>query len=71
VFFFICFFGTLSMLPVSAFQHYNQRSFVLLFIASLFYFLGVFLVTVLISVPLNNNLELFNLSVATESTAKQ
>jgi len=71
VFFFICFFGALIMLPITAFEHYNQRWFVFVLIAALLYILGVFLVTVLINVPLNNKLELFNLSEATEASARR
>ncbi|RZK38808.1 MAG: DUF1772 domain-containing protein [Pedobacter sp.] len=59
------------MLPIAAFQHYNQGSFVLVFTAALFYFVGVFLVTVLVNVPLNNKLELFDLSKATEAATQQ
>ncbi len=71
--FFVCFFGALVMLPLAAFQQYShsKNSFALLLIATLFYLVGVFAVTVLVNVPLNNKLEIFDLSKATEATVKQ
>jgi len=66
--FFICFFGTLIMLPITSFLHYKKQSFQLLVIATLFYSVGVFAVTAFINVPLNNKLELFDL---TNASAKQ
>ncbi|MFV8373518.1 DUF1772 domain-containing protein [Flavobacterium sp. LB2P74] len=68
--FFVCFFGTLIMLPITSFLHYNQHSFVFLFLATLFYLFGVFLVTIFGNIPLNNKLEIFDISKATETTAK-
>lgn len=69
--FFICFFGTLIMLPITSFLHYKKQSFLLLFIATLFYSIGVFAVTVFVNVPLNNKLELFELANATNPSAMQ
>lgn len=69
--FFVCFFGTLIMLTITSFLNYNQHSFVLLFLATLFYLFGVFLVTIFENLPLNNKLEMFDISKATETTAKQ
>lgn len=69
--FFICFFGTLILLFGSCFLHYNKPSFKFLLIATFFYFLGVLLVTIFANVPLNNKLELFDISNSTELTAKQ
>lgn len=69
--FFICFFGTLIMLPITSFLYYKKQSFLLLFIATLFYSLGVFAVTAFINVPLNNKLELFDLTNTTNASAKQ
>lgn len=71
--FFVCFFGALIMLPFATFQQYSLRenTFTLLLIATLSYLIGVFGTTVLVNVPLNNKLELFDLSNATETTLKQ
>ena len=71
--FFVCFFGTLIMLAIATFQQYSYGSntFVMLLIATLLYLVGVFGVTVFANVPLNNQLEQFDISNATEVTAKQ
>jgi uncharacterized membrane protein len=69
--FFICFFGTLLLLPITSFVHYKQKSFLLFFIATLFYSIGVFAVTVFVNVPLNNKLELFELSNVSSTSARQ
>lgn len=69
--FFVCFFGTLIMLPITTVPHYNQHLFVFLFLATLFYMFGVFVVTIFGNIPLNNKLEIFDISKATETTAKQ
>lgn len=69
--FFVCFFGTLIMLPITSFLHYKKPSFLLLFIATLFYSIGVFAVTVFVNVPLNNKLELFELISATNASVGQ
>lgn len=69
--FFICFFGTLIMLPITSFLHYKKQSFLLLIIATLFYSVGVFAVTAFINVPLNNKLELFEITNASSASARQ
>ncbi|MXO04050.1 DUF1772 domain-containing protein [Flavobacterium sp. HBTb2-11-1] len=69
--FFICFFGTLLLLPITSFLHYKKKTFLLLFIASLFYSIGVFAVTMFVNVPLNNKLELFELSNVSSASARQ
>ena len=71
--FFVCFFGALIMLLFATFQQYGLRenSFTLLLIATLFYLIGVFGATVLVNVPLNNKLELFDSANATEAMVKQ
>ncbi|KAF2342998.1 anthrone oxygenase family protein [Flavobacterium tistrianum] len=69
--FFICFFGTLIILPITSFLHYKKQSFLLLIIATLFYSVGVFAITAFINVPLNNKLELFELTSASNASAKQ
>ncbi|MBO9586678.1 MAG: DUF1772 domain-containing protein [Flavobacterium sp.] len=69
--FFICFFGTLLLLPITSFVHYKQKSFLLLLAATLFYLIGVFAVTVFVNVPLNNTLESFDLTNASNASARQ
>ena len=69
--FFTCFFGALLMLFVACFLHHNKPFFIFLLIATLFYLWGVLLVTFFLNVPLNNKLELFDISNSTEITAKQ
>ncbi|MDQ6530831.1 anthrone oxygenase family protein [Flavobacterium sp. LHD-85] len=69
--FFTCFFGALIMLIITCFSRYNQSSFIYLIMAMLMYLLGVFLVTVFVNVPLNNKLEVFDISSSTEIMAKQ
>lgn len=62
--FFICFFGTLLLLPLSTYLNYfpcpNLR-FRLLLTATILYFIGVFGVTAVGNIPLNNGLDKFNL----------
>jgi len=69
--FFICFFGTLIMLPIISFVHYKQPSFLLHLTATLFYLVGVFAVTAFVNVPLNNKLELFDLTSSSNESARQ
>ncbi len=61
--FFICFFGAIVFLPLVTGLNYSGRhlSFWLLLFATLIYYIGVFGVTILGNVPLNNQLEKFNL----------
>ena len=65
--FFLVFFGVLLLLPFSVYLHYHaDRSvFLLLIAATGVYFLGTFGVTVLGNVPLNNQLDSFDLARAT------
>ncbi|MCL9804320.1 DUF1772 domain-containing protein [Flavobacterium amniphilum] len=61
--FFSCFFGTLILIPLSAFLQYNQQATFkawLLLTAAVTYAIGVFGVTVFGNVPLNEALENFN-----------
>lgn len=69
--FFICFFGTLIILPITSFLNYKKQSFLLLLTATLFYSIGVFAITVFVNVPLNNTLELFDLTNASNTSARQ
>ncbi len=69
-YFFLCFMGLLFLLPVNAWLVYDQRdktSFYFVLAAAVFYFLGVFIVTVFGNVPLNNLLEKFSIASAATS----
>jgi len=60
--FFIFFFGTAVLLPISTYLGYNKTSngtFWLLLIATLLYWIGVMGVTVLRNIPLNMMLDVF------------
>lgn len=62
--FFCCFFGILVLLPASTYLSHTQPitvRFYLLLAATILYFTGVFGVTALGNIPLNNTLEKFNL----------
>lgn len=71
--FFACFFGALVTLPIATFQQYqyNQTTFLLLLLASLFYIIGVFGVTSAFNVPLNDKLDLLDLTKASDISIKQ
>ncbi|WP_205943296.1 anthrone oxygenase family protein [Pedobacter frigoris] len=69
--FFICFFGSLIMLCFSTFYYKSNTFFSFLLCAFLIYTIGVFLVTILVNVPLNNKLDNFDLANATEITITQ
>ena len=62
--FFLCFFGVLIMLPVATITQYSidKTTFIVLLAATLFYAIGVFGITVFANVPLNNQLDQFDLS---------
>jgi uncharacterized membrane protein len=63
--FFISFMGLLVLLPVSSWLSYKQSMtvpFIYVLIATVIYFIGVFGVTVMGNIPLNNQLEKFNIS---------
>ncbi len=65
--FFACFFGTLLLLPISAYLNYFEYPhlrFWLLLAAAILYLIGVFGVTAFGNIPLNNGLEKFNLANA-------
>jgi uncharacterized membrane protein len=71
--FFSCFFGTLILIPLSAFLQYNQGGTFkacLLLAATLTYAIGVFGVTAIGNVPLNNGLENFNVINAANEAIK-
>lgn len=65
--FFATFFGTAVLLPVSAFLFYGAYPrFWFLLAAMVCYLLGVFGVTVVGNVPLNNRLDRFEMKAATD-----
>lgn len=66
--FFASFMGTLLLLPISTCLYYGRpvsTGFILLLIASVVYIIGVFGVTVMGNVPLNDALDQFNIHAAT------
>lgn len=66
--FFICFFGALILLPLSAYFNYGQAGglkFWLLAVAAVVYAVGLFGVTVVFNVPLNNMLDKVDLTLVT------
>ncbi|AQX10232.1 DUF1772 domain-containing protein [Elizabethkingia ursingii] len=71
--FFICFFGALITLPIATFQefHHHKTAFILLLLASLFYIIGVFGITSAFNVPLNDKLDLLDLTKASDIAIKQ
>ncbi|MBN2731453.1 MAG: DUF1772 domain-containing protein [Balneolaceae bacterium] len=67
--FFVCFFGTAILLPISTYLSYGiagQPVFWLLLSATVLYLSGVMGVTIVGNVPLNNNLDAFDLDTSTE-----
>lgn len=67
--FFVSFFGTLLLLPLSVYWHYEQPMsprFLFLLAATVVYGVGGFGFTVLGNIPLNEALDAFDLTAATE-----
>ncbi len=67
--FFISFIGTILLLPLSTILHYTQPlslRFWFLLAATVVYLIGSFGVTVFGNIPLNESLDKFNLSAASE-----
>ncbi|WP_221392310.1 DUF1772 domain-containing protein [Dyadobacter sp. NIV53] len=65
--FFLCFFGTAILLPVSTYMYFSHPvtiRFWLLLTASIAYLLGVMAVTIFGNIPLNNSLESFSLTLS-------
>lgn len=70
--FFITFMGTAVLLPVTTFLFRGEQSaFLFLLLASAAYLIGVFGVTIAGNVPLNDLLDQFDISGATEEAVKQ
>ncbi|MEK7434972.1 MAG: anthrone oxygenase family protein [Cyanobacteriota bacterium] len=71
--FFIVFFGTLLLLPITSFLHYQQTfstKFLFILASTIFYVIGVFGVTVLGNIPLNEKLDKFNLQSSSSEIIK-
>jgi uncharacterized membrane protein len=73
--FFLSFMGTLMMIPLSTWLHYdregNDYSFYLLLSASCLYAIGVFGVTVVKNVPLNESLDRFDIESASKANVSE
>lgn len=70
--FYICFFGALVLLVVSSILYFDVRSpkFYLILFACICYAIGVFAVTGVRNVPLNNQLAIFDITNASETSLK-
>ncbi|MEE1896931.1 DUF1772 domain-containing protein [Flavobacterium rakeshii] len=69
--FFMCFFGTVILLPLNAYLQYDGRltiNFSLYGLSAAFYVIGLFGITILGNVPLNDTLEAFDLGNASQET---
>jgi len=69
--FFLSFIGTLLLLPLCVYLNYDQHlsaRFYLLLVALILYVVGVFGVTAFGNIPLNKQLDNFNLRTATEQS---
>jgi uncharacterized membrane protein len=68
--FFAAFLGILPLLPLNTYLHSQQSNFLLLVAAMIVYLIGVFGVTVVGNIPLNNGLENFNILAADSEAIK-
>ncbi|AZA54692.1 DUF1772 domain-containing protein [Chryseobacterium sp. G0201] len=70
--FFVSFMGTVVLLPVSTFMYRAQNPvFILLLLATIAYLIGVFGVTIVGNVPLNDQLDKFDIVNSTKEGIKQ
>ncbi|KXH81095.1 chryseobasin maturation helper ChrI [Chryseobacterium kwangjuense] len=70
--FFLSFMGTAVLLPVTTFMFRGEQpAFLFLLLGSLAYLIGVFGVTMVGNVPLNDMLDKFNIGEATTEAVKQ
>lgn len=71
--FFICFMGPLVLLPLSAYLYGDKTStgFWCMVVAALLYWMGVFGITMACNVPLNNQLDVFDLSKASTNALSE
>jgi uncharacterized membrane protein len=63
--FMICFLGTAVMLPIATFTNYGTQRFWLLLGAAICYLVGVFGLTFIGNIPLNNALDKLNIASST------
>jgi uncharacterized membrane protein len=63
--FMICFLGTAVMLPIATFTNYGTQRFWLLLGAAICYLVGVFGLTFVGNIPLNNALDKLNIASST------
>lgn len=70
--FFMSFMGTAVLLPVSTFLMRGQQpAFIFLLLATLAYLIGVFGVTIVVNVPMNDTLDKFDISNSTMEAIKK
>ncbi|GAB0156577.1 DUF1772 domain-containing protein [Chryseobacterium sp. Alg-005] len=70
--FFMSFMGTAVLLPVTTFVFRTQNpAFIFLLLATLIYLIGVFGVTIVGNVPLNNQLDQFDIMSSTAESVKK
>lgn len=70
--FFMSFMGTAILLPLSTFLFRGEQPvFIFLLIATFVYLIGVFGVTIVGNVPMNNLLDQFDISTSTAEAVKQ
>ncbi|MDC8103641.1 DUF1772 domain-containing protein [Chryseobacterium sp. B21-037] len=70
--FFLSFMGTAAMLPICTYIFRGQHpAFLLLLLATIIYLVGVFGVTVVGNVPMNDQLDQFNIGDATAEALKK
>lgn len=71
--FYISFFGTLFSLVISSIIYFDIHSpkFFLIFFSCISYIIGVFGITAIRNVPLNNKIELFDISKASEESVQK
>jgi uncharacterized membrane protein len=72
--FFISFMGTLFLLPISTYLHYNSAQlnrFYLLLFATIIYLIGVIAITAFGNIPLNNALDKFSMQLADNEAIRQ
>jgi uncharacterized membrane protein len=71
--FLTCFMGILLLLPLSTYLHYQKPltpQFWLLLSATIIYLIGVFGITVMGNIPLNNTLDAFNIEGASPQSVR-
>ncbi|WP_330441973.1 DUF1772 domain-containing protein [Flavobacterium sp. C4GT6] len=67
----MCFFGAVVLLPLNDYLQYDGRltiNFSLFGLSAAFYVIGLFVITILGNMPLNDTLEAFDLGNASQET---